>query len=949
MRLNATSAMQYRLPGEDSWRACTNSMSVSNLLNKSSAVVLEFRYAGVNTTPQRAPSPIRQFILPKVSEAPDYLEIDVAQEVIKELNSDIVYQYSINGSTWYAIDANSTEFSIYSLIGSVTSKIYMRECDINHISDPVIFTVPGRGAAPTGISFDYLTMPEQVLVNGVSNLMEYRFDTATEWIAVESGNLVLDIPAINQIIYVRYKSTSGTAPASNVFTGRISAGAAAPNPMLDYYSERIVNVNTNMEYRIDGGVWNITPSSIMCFNDHNLYGKTIEFRTKATTNLPASAVRTLVVTPLSAAPEISYDYLSSSLNTTAAMQYRIKGSSIWLNCTGALLVESFMSVDAEVIIEVRIKGVASDTPPSEIAEFTLPNLQQAPEIQIDIQREVLFDLDPAVQYEYSTNGSTWVSIPLGDTEFSIYSIIGTRNITLRVRKAATVNSPISVPATFDIAARPNAPAEGLLFVYDNDTELVYLSGWTTQMEYRRAEDSEWMTCSADSVIVNIPETRETYLVRYKSTGGATPAGLAKEVYLDPDIVNEFAIYSLVEGELYYNGDSSTYNISVDFSQSNQGYILIERLSSSGLNITVRDINGATIANKTLEGKSYFNGSGYSGLANPSLYTWIPVTKPSSSGSDTVVYTVTVSTYHYTSSGGSRFRISTGDISNFENTVAPQDEVLMQLRGYAAFNESDTGTDQTLTNECLYTSYSIPQNNDHIYEFTPTRSENYIYLTSSIYSNNDYLVKDLRFALVDAATGTQIYDSGADPSSVITDTAVMGSYSFVNRARITLSIGTPVHIYVYNLDPKSNVETEDLNDIYCLSIGDARWASGEYTAHFDSRITAASGRMSTETYYKIEDNSIPNSARIYEMSCQRTTSLGYNDWYVMNGDTGQMTEGNYGTRVWTQVPFSPRGHGANFDNQNLLNEWHFTFYNATRYSLTLSPIVSFKYYYMIGDL
>lgn len=287
-----TSAMQYRLDDETSWRSI--SKSTLNLQSYASPDRDVIVYVRMKPSTTASASKSVEFTIPQMEPGP-VGDIDFLSESIIGLpNGD--YQYSTNKSSWTTFTVTNGVWDISSLLSTSSRTLYLRyaETATTPISNYTTFELTARPKAPTSPIFVYddSDHPEQVVLTGVDSNMQYQIVGDTGWINITDEQLIFDVPDASVKYYIRTKSTAENwASANKSLT--LSKRASAPSCTYNSSTETISGLRTTMEMSIDGAPYESvsgTTYDVSYLIDSLSGGETIEIkvRTKATSTAPAS-------------------------------------------------------------------------------------------------------------------------------------------------------------------------------------------------------------------------------------------------------------------------------------------------------------------------------------------------------------------------------------------------------------------------------------------------------------------------------------------------------------------------------------------------------------------------------------------------------------------------------------------------------------------------------------
>jgi len=345
------STMQYQLQGASasSWTNITSTtVDLSSLVKANVQTTIMVRY---KPTTSNSASESVAITLPMLNPAPNGLTVDLANELISGCVSGKVYQYSINASSWTSVTATNNSFSITGLITTSARNLYIREAatSTTPYTDYATINIPARPTAPTAgmFVFNDSSYPNQAVLTGLNNQLEYRLSTDTTWTPFSGTNPVLNIPTAAQVYYIRYIGTSAAFPSANKSL-TLATTANAPSTSINTTTELLTNINTSLEFKINNGSYTAVTSSIVSdytsgalvsdMIDNITAGNTVTltFRTQATQTTPASKEKVIALYARAAAPSATLFTFTSSngriTGTNTNMMWRVPGGA-WTNCS----------------------------------------------------------------------------------------------------------------------------------------------------------------------------------------------------------------------------------------------------------------------------------------------------------------------------------------------------------------------------------------------------------------------------------------------------------------------------------------------------------------------------------------------------------------------------------------------------------------------------------------
>ena len=300
-----------------------------------------------------------------------------------------------------------------------------------------------------------------------------------------------------ETIYIRPKDDGSGSPGETkpvVIPNR----PAAPDIEIDYKDETI-NTDEDMEYSTDGGkTWKDCDKDM---DISDLTGQDILVRYPATDDTFASESTLVKIPERPDAPDLEIDFIEETLDTSRDMEYSTDGGKTWDACDRDMDISDLTGEDILVRYEAD-----DDTFASEAEEVEIPERPDAPDIEIDFDKETInTDRD----HEYSTDdGDSWD--PCGK-DMGVEDLMGQE---ILVRTAADEETFASESAEVKIPTRPGAPTLG----WNDESEAGKADGsitnTSTKMEYSTDGGITWTDCTGSE----IPGLSEgSYMVRYSAT------------------------------------------------------------------------------------------------------------------------------------------------------------------------------------------------------------------------------------------------------------------------------------------------------------------------------------------------------------------------------------------------------------------------------------------------
>jgi len=342
------------------------------------------------------------------------------------------------------------------------------------------------------------------------------FTTSANWDSAHPWDFT-DIWAID---------TSGTINNGLPYLKGFYTQEQTPAAQIDYLSARITGLKKGT-YIIDGTMITVSPGSTSCEIDESWFGKPVSVVRPGQVLKFASAAQTLAIAGRPVMPTLTPSHCTDSNNydgwiygVNTGMEYRLTPYTIWAPCysvaIGGLIPGTW---------EVRVKStnttfaslptavVIYDSGHSSLDPETTPNLG------IDFINERLKDLIDGAGYKI--NG---MEIMFTGTTYAIPSgWFGTEITIVRVGDGTTTRD--SSTQTLNVPARP--AVSGVSKTNSSTTAgNGKISGVTTAMEYRKAGDTDWTSCSGSEIS---GLAAGTYEIRLKATAAAFAGAISEMV------------------------------------------------------------------------------------------------------------------------------------------------------------------------------------------------------------------------------------------------------------------------------------------------------------------------------------------------------------------------------------------------------------------------------------
>ncbi len=512
-----SSYMEYKKSTDSTW---SNYMGEDILFDiPSSNATYYVRYKAQGST---TPASQNLTLTLKARGAAPTVTLDIMAETVGTVSTNM--EISTDGVVFTRITSGST-YSVSSIIDAISTAsnpLYIRYAanSSSPYSNSQTILLYRRFSPPATITYN----PVTCTISGISSSMQYRRPGNSNWTSVSSSSMNVEDQLIsygNVTYEFRYMPVAGVYSASTIVNVILNQLPAAPNLTLDFPHEVISGFSSarTYEYRTTTtGSW--TPLTLVNneFNLASLLSPTVTYtyniRATRTADLPATAIKQIVIGPRPAAPtngifeynNASYPDQAVLINLTSDLEYKKSTDATWTSYEGQTVVFDIPASNAAYYI--RKKGIGSTTPPSQNRTIYNYARSAAPSVTMNITNETIGTLTTSM--EISIDGTNYTRITEATSAYSISGFIDTISsgtITLNVRNSATTNAPSSSIKTFTLYPRVSTP-EGI--TYDPNTRIV--SGVSDAMQYRVQGTSSWtaissITLNAESLVGNTIEIR----------------------------------------------------------------------------------------------------------------------------------------------------------------------------------------------------------------------------------------------------------------------------------------------------------------------------------------------------------------------------------------------------------------------------------------------------------
>ncbi len=377
---------------------------------------------------------------------------------------------------------------------------------------------------------------EEYLLTGVDNTMEYRLRNNSdkgvwgEWIDCDSNGVQIQVSSSSKIYQVRYKATE-TTEESKVKEFIVSTRGSAPsNVNIDWNTETIENLDTNMEISFDNESYkrvteDMIKSSVTNYIDEITGSEPlkIKIRYAATEQKVPSNVKEIDIYQRDEEPKgiilNPNTYVVSG--TTTSMQYLVENEEKWTSVAKSTVDLSKYASDKPVTVKFRTKK-SSNKSPSKSVLISLPALSEAPSnLKLNYSDETVSGFSQDKQYQYRTTSTgSWSKVSIKDNVFSISTLIpSSGEKLLQIRIAPTENTQISQSWKVTLSARPVVSDECKLIYNDvSHAGKAVLVGADSNLEYKIDSEENWKVCPNTDLVFDLPSTSTKKLyIRVKTT------------------------------------------------------------------------------------------------------------------------------------------------------------------------------------------------------------------------------------------------------------------------------------------------------------------------------------------------------------------------------------------------------------------------------------------------
>ena len=469
-----TSDMEYKASSDTSWTAIGNDDMVIDIPVANTTFYIRYK----STTDEFA-SQNRSVTLSKRATAPTST-YNTATETITGLTTAMEISY--NSSEYVAVEATSINMSevIDELTEALTVNIRKSATATLPASANKIITIYPRLTAPTAVIYNGAS----ISLSGISNKMQYRFESSTSWTTFTGTTFSL-LPYASKEhdikIFVRYSPTTVNAASLPVeFT--IPKLLDGPKCNIDYTNEMITGLDDNTSYQYFIGTSPTTTSKWLAMQTVNgnfdissivaSTSKTINIRKAATADEPITNYTTLILAARKAAPTTpAFEYNNDNYydkavltNVTSDMEYKLSTDLEWSELIGNELVVDVP--DYGMTYYIRYKST-SESFSSSYRSLTLSNRKTAPNCIYDQSTQTITKLSNSMEIKIGEVGNY---TPVTSTTYDLSDVLMSTNfVTVYIRYKATNTQPASYIQVIPCNCNADVVSDELDFVFNDTT------------------------------------------------------------------------------------------------------------------------------------------------------------------------------------------------------------------------------------------------------------------------------------------------------------------------------------------------------------------------------------------------------------------------------------------------------------------------------------------------
>lgn len=420
-------------------------VSIPKSTDSAASIKVYIRHNAVTTGIIAPPSLSTELTLPRRTAAPtvDEVKFNTSNETIS-VKEGMSYRKGTTGD--YTLVA-SGQTTITPEISNTDEILYQVRYDAAgsniFASEPILITIPARFSKPSNVAFDMATDT----IKNVDSTMEFakvnaNGEVETGWTKVGSGEIAIkrsSMVSSAASYFVRISATSAK-PASNTVKVDVPDKTASPTGLgINYSAELLLGSTVAMEYsQNNGAIWFSVTQNEMDLS--TLVPSTADLkllvRIKATSATPPSDAVEVVVNKRPAAPSVSYNGATESINATEEMEYRTGLEKTFTNVNSG---SGITDVSPNSGYDIRYSATGSNFA-SNITRIVVPSASAAPTgIVYDGDSMEIKNVISTMEYKEESSG-TWTAV--SGTTIS-RSNFGSSAVAVSIRYKGTQTNPPS--------------------------------------------------------------------------------------------------------------------------------------------------------------------------------------------------------------------------------------------------------------------------------------------------------------------------------------------------------------------------------------------------------------------------------------------------------------------------------------------------------------------------
>lgn len=367
-------------------------------------------------------------------------------------------------------------------------------------------------------------------------------------------------------------------------------------------------------------------------------------------------------------------------------------------------------------------------------------------------------------------------------------------------------------------------------------------------------------------------------------------------------------YEVIEDELASKDEVKTYDINLDFSQTDVFGVCLVKMGEPYVKADIKDADGNIV--KTLNT-----------AMNRARKVWYFVEKPST---DAGIVPYTIDVYNKGSEDvPCKFRVITGKKEDMEAMLGGPENAT-QLQWY------------TEEDQCFLQTNYTPNKDEYWFRYTAQNSmATFTFLTDH---------PELRFKVLDIDDLYILFDSNAQGNEGIHKSKFCGPFAYAEKVKLSgMTAGKDYYVVLYC--PNEFTTQDFVEDTINSAVGLPHMISGlSETLNASNDVTATSSSFSSDAIIVVGDNgdTIPNTACVEEIDYggTRVSNIAY--WRAKYPSSSTWKESaKYDYRIkFDYVPDSSSNINAN-------GTWRIGF-KANLSNVTFRPSMKVQYKYELGD-